>query len=193
MLSTGLVYSDASKFACGAHIMLNKAIAHRMWVEHEVSKSSTWHEIKAIHFSLLSFLPFLRFWHTDNKNTVSAVLKGSNKDDIHSVALDIFSCCLQNGITLCPVWIPRSENELADKISKICDYDDWFVRNLSSSKLIGYGGLTPLTALRIHVKDNSYVKDILFIQFLNVGNYKGSLLGSSKFKSSIFAAHLVVK
>ena len=43
----------------------------------------------------------------------------------------------------------------------------------------------------------SYVKDILFIEhpneFLNVGNYKGSLLGSSKFKSSIFAARLVVK
>ena len=126
-----LVYSDESKFACGAHIMLNKAIAHRMWAKHEVSKSSTWREIKAIHFSLLSFLPFLRhkrvFWHTDNKNTVSTVLKGGNKADIHSVALDIFSCCLQNRITLCPVWIPRSENELADKISKICDYDDWFV------------------------------------------------------------------
>ena len=55
-----LVYSDASKFACGAHIMLNKAIAHRMWAEHEVSKSSTWREIKAIHFSLLSFLQLLR-------------------------------------------------------------------------------------------------------------------------------------
>ena len=43
----------------------------------------------------------------------------------------------------------------------------------------------------------SYVKDIVFIEqpneFLHVGNYKGSLLGSSKFKSSIFAACLVVK
>ena len=78
--------------------MVHKAIAHRMWAEHEVSKSSSWREIKAIHFSLLSFLPFLRqkrvFWHTDNKNTVTAVLKGSNKDDIHSVTLDILSCCL---------------------------------------------------------------------------------------------------
>ena len=55
-----LVYSDASKFACGAHIMVHKATAHRMWAEHEISKSSTWREIKAIHFSLLSFLPFLR-------------------------------------------------------------------------------------------------------------------------------------
>ena len=43
----------------------------------------------------------------------------------------------------------------------------------------------------------SYVKDILFIEhpneFLNVGNYKGSLLGSSEFKSSIFAARSAVK
>ena len=43
----------------------------------------------------------------------------------------------------------------------------------------------------------SYVKDIVFIEhpneFLIAGNYKGSLLGSSKFKSSIFAARLVVK
>ena len=49
------------------------------------------------------------------------------KDDIHSVALDIFCCSLQDGITLCPAWIPRSEHELADEISKFCDYDDWFV------------------------------------------------------------------
>ena len=55
-----LVYSDGSKFACGAHIMLNKAIADGMRAEHEVFKSSTWREIKAIHLSLLSCLPFLR-------------------------------------------------------------------------------------------------------------------------------------
>ena len=40
-----------------------------------------------------------------------------------------------------------------------------------------------------------YVKDIVSMEhpneFLHVGNYKGSLLGSSKFKSSIFAARLV--
>ena len=75
--------------------MLNKAIAHRMWAEHEVFKSSTWREIKAIHFSLLSFPPFLRqksiLAYRDNKNTVSAVLNGSSKGDIHSVALYKFS------------------------------------------------------------------------------------------------------
>ena len=40
--------------------MLKKKQTHRIWAEHEVFKSSTWREIKAIHFSLLSFLPFLR-------------------------------------------------------------------------------------------------------------------------------------
>ena len=56
-----LVYSDASKVDCGAHIMSNKAIAHRMWAELEVSKSSTWREIKAIHFSLLSIILLVLF------------------------------------------------------------------------------------------------------------------------------------
>ena len=89
-----LVYSDASKFACGANMMLNKAIAHRIWAEHEGSKNSTWREIKAIHFSLLSFLPFLRqkgvFWHTDNKDTVSVAQNGSSKN--------VFSCVLTSDL-----------------------------------------------------------------------------------------------
>ena len=64
-----LVYSDASKFACSAYIMLNKAIAHRMWAEHEVSKSSTSRKIKAIHFSLLS----IHCYHfSDKKKSILA-------------------------------------------------------------------------------------------------------------------------
>ena len=70
------VDSDASKFCCGAHIMLNKATAHRMWAEHEVSKSSTWQLFIFHYFHFYRFSDKKEYFgiHADNKNTASAVL-----------------------------------------------------------------------------------------------------------------------
>ena len=41
------------------------------------------------------------------------------------IALNIFSVCLDNQITLEPEWLPREKYSQDDLISRIIDYDDW--------------------------------------------------------------------
>jgi hypothetical protein len=49
--------------------------------------------------------------------------------DLQSIAIDIYRFCLNNSILIYIEWIPRSENEKADYLSKICDFDDWGISN----------------------------------------------------------------
>lgn len=91
--------------------------------------SSTWIELKAICLAIMSF----RFklanntikWHTDNKNCVSIIEKGSTKLHLQKIAVKNFNLCPELSISLDVVWIPRSENIKADYISKLIDYEDW--------------------------------------------------------------------
>ena len=50
-----LSFSDASNVACGAYLVGTEEVSHRMWSSSEAEKSSTWREIKAVHFALTSF------------------------------------------------------------------------------------------------------------------------------------------
>ena len=50
---------------------------------------------------------------------------GSKKEHLQEGALAIYSICIRHNIKLEVEWIPRSENEYADMISRIIDYDDW--------------------------------------------------------------------
>ena len=85
----------------------------------------------AIHYGLNSFLAFLEsksvYWFSDNEAAVNNINYGSRKLELQSIALDIFSVCLHNNISLFPHWIPRDMNETADFVSKLVDCDDWFV------------------------------------------------------------------
>ena len=47
------------------------------------------------------------------------------KSDLQDIAISIFKVCMKNSITLELEWVPRSENETADYLSRIVDYDDW--------------------------------------------------------------------
>ena len=47
------------------------------------------------------------------------------KAHLHKLALDLFSLCLNNNISIYLEWIPRNLNEMADAISKFVDHDDW--------------------------------------------------------------------
>ena len=135
-----LGYSDASSFACGA-IMLScdHVMTHSMWNQEEREKSSTWRELRAIHFSLESFLPMLKcrsvHWFTDNQSAVSIINNGSMKPHLPETALDIFSTYLRNNISLFPEWVPRERNTSADSISKIIDYDDWKTSEVFFSRI----------------------------------------------------------
>ena len=125
-----IVYSDASSFACGAYsVQLNNSIFHKMWSINEVDKSSTWREMKAISLALGCYSNTLSRqtikWYTDSKNCVSIVEKGSMKKDLHDLSMNIFELCVKNQIDIDIHWIPRSENVIADDISKVFDFDDW--------------------------------------------------------------------
>jgi hypothetical protein len=52
------------------------------------------------------------------------VLAGSRKQHLQEGAMAIFEICFQNAIKLVMVWIPRAQNQLADYISRIPDFDD---------------------------------------------------------------------
>ena len=56
-------------------------------------------------------------WFTDNKNIVNIINKGSMKEDLQTVGLDIYKFCLVNVISLEMDWIPRSRNDKADFIN----------------------------------------------------------------------------
>ena len=50
---------------------------------------------------------------------------GSKKPDLQAEALAIFSISLAQPIHIEPEWVPRRDNEVADYLSRIVDYDDW--------------------------------------------------------------------
>ena len=80
-----VTFSDASNIACGAVTYINAGehVCHKMRTQDERSRSSTWKELSAIEFSLLSCMPILRTshvkWYTDNQATVKIVEVGSMK------------------------------------------------------------------------------------------------------------------
>ena len=47
------------------------------------------------------------------------------RSELHTIAVEIFQFCANNDIELELQWIPRTEIERADYISRIIDIDDW--------------------------------------------------------------------
>ena len=74
-------------------------------------------------------------WFTDNQNVVKIIDTGSGKPELQELAKEIYSTCIQNNINLKIDWIPRSENEKADSLSRIIDYDDWSISHTLFTQL----------------------------------------------------------
>ena len=128
--SNYMAYSDASGSGCGAHLDLNgEQTCHKLWDQHEIIKSSTWRELSAIEFALKSFLPLITNtyskWFTDNQAACRIVQVGCMHKDLHEIAIRIYQLCIDNQIELAIQWIPRTELQRADAISRIIDIDDW--------------------------------------------------------------------
>ena len=127
---TKIVYSDASSTGyAGFEISTINGISHGLWTQEEALKSSTWRELVAVHRILLSLKHILANqrikWFTDNQGVKSIITKGSMKTELQDIAYSIFRMCLSQSISLEIEWIPRSENEKSNYLSKILDFDDW--------------------------------------------------------------------
>lgn len=127
-----IIFTDASSYAGAGFVVGNiLQIAHNMFTEQEKFMSSTWRELKAVQFVLESMHTQLAGKlvkvYTDNQNVVHICQVGSMKPDLHDLAMDIYRICIINGITIEVEWIPRRENEQADLLSRIFDFDDWSV------------------------------------------------------------------
>ena len=125
------VHSDASNtgIACVFDVREKKNICYRNLTDLENTFSSTWCELEAIRFSLLSSIKQFEnkciFWYTDNFATQQIIKCGSNKTHIHLPALHIFNLTFDHSIHLEVFWVGREYNKEANKVSKTIDFDDW--------------------------------------------------------------------
>ena len=108
--STAILFSDASNTGYGSYLVtVGERHASGLWSENERFKSSTFRELKAIYNSLIIFSRFLQ----------GRQLK----------------ICSENQNSVSFQWIPRSENEKADYLSRLVDPDDWSL-NLQLFKIL---------------------------------------------------------
>ena len=135
-----VVYADASGTGYGGFTVEHGChVAHGAWSEEEIAQSSTWRELRAVRMVLESLVPKLKNervrWFSDNQNVVRILEIGSKKPQLQEEALAVFSIAAQNLIRIEPQWIPRSENQKADYLSRLQDTDDWKVQPFVFSEL----------------------------------------------------------
>ena len=128
--SSTVIFSDASDVGFGGlSASLDGVTAGGMFTAEDLGQSSTFRELKAIYYVSLPCAERLKRRRvkvfTDNQGAARIVSVGSSKVRLQSVAMSIFDFCLSNGISLEAQWIPRSQNEKADLLSRFVDKDDW--------------------------------------------------------------------
>ena len=103
------------------------------WDENEKLKSSTWREAETVRRVINSNVDILHNKkikvYSDNKNVVSVLQTGSRKTDLQDIACKINDVCEDYGMVVCPEWIPRNDNQMADHLSRCGDSDDWSINN----------------------------------------------------------------
>ena len=55
--------------------------------------------------------------------------RGSTKPDLQTLAKEIVNLCNNHRVSVIPVWVPRDNNQLADYLSKLTDFDDWGIHS----------------------------------------------------------------
>ncbi len=125
-----VAFTDASETGTGAWAH-GKLQFYRNWTVEESSRSSTWRELEGLSLALQAFAPNLSGkkvkMFTDNKGVVSIIRKGSMNIELHNMSVQVYDFCKSNAISLEVQWIPRSENQRADALSREIDTDDWGV------------------------------------------------------------------
>ena len=122
----------------GAWTVLDGAlrVARGGWDARTAAQGSTPQELRAVLNALRSFAnPAGLSGHTvkvltDNLNAANIINKGSAKaDSCYTVAMELFWFCVGRGIQLQAEWRPRTENDLADLLSKLDEPDDWALQS----------------------------------------------------------------
>ena len=114
-------------------------MSHQNWSHSQKYESSTYRELYTVLSTLLSFGHLFKNtavqWRMDNTGVVAAITKGSMKQDIHKLSLQIDSVVNSLKISLYPVWIPRDLNQDADHLSRIIERDDWAIQPFYCQKI----------------------------------------------------------
>ena len=63
-------------------------------------------------------------WLSDNQDTCRIVSVGTSKPELQAIAIEIFEVCTSFAIAMEIEWLPRSQNDKADYLSRIIDLDD---------------------------------------------------------------------
>ena len=127
-----VVYTDASDTGYGGYVVEHAdCISYGQWTCQEAGHSSTWRELSAVWLVLQAvaekLLNYRVRWFTDNQNVVRILQVGSRKPELHAIVLKVLALAVQSQICIEPEWVPRELNEQADYLSRIFDYDDWFL------------------------------------------------------------------
>ena len=127
-------YSDSSEYGWGIYtVNISGLSAKGNFSEGEAQMDSTWPEfIGTMYFQcfvlICKTIKRRKVRHkTDNQIVVRALTNESKKQHLQAVTMDIFKLCIENNINLFPEWVPRSENDTADWISKDLDTDDYML------------------------------------------------------------------
>ena len=135
-----VVFTDASDSGYAGYTVQHGChIAQGTWLPDESKRSSTWRELRAVRLVLEALAAKLANervrWFTDNQNVVRILSVGSKKPDLQNETLAIFSTSLAHCVHVEPEWIPRRDNEVADYLSRLVDYDDWSLGHVSFMEL----------------------------------------------------------
>ena len=135
-----VVYSDASDTGYGAYAVEHGAcVSYGQRLTDKREQSSTWRELTVVWRVLMAIAVKLANarvrWFTDNQNVARILKVSSKKQQLHAIALKVFSLVVQHHISLEPEWIPREHNERADLLGHIIDYDDWLLNPVVFARL----------------------------------------------------------
>ena len=117
--TTRVAYSDASNTGFGGYVVeLGKEVAQGLWSEDEAKFSSTWRELIIMCWFPLHLSSRGIGYRQPEWEVYCCQWK---QVGAFAGALRIFETCLEFSLR----WIPRLENEKADFVSRIVDFDDW--------------------------------------------------------------------
>ncbi|XP_071123465.1 uncharacterized protein [Mytilus edulis] len=133
------IFCDASDVGFGGYLSTQFSVVTCVdnsemsgnWTSDEKLESSTWRELKCARRVLCTYESKFSLdnksvsINSDNKNVPHILKVGSKKSILQNIAVDIHNICSEKNITLNSKWLPRADNQYADKLSRNTDNDDW--------------------------------------------------------------------